>query len=120
MSEMSLESNGQSYRYRNEPQEWRKFRWPGDFEQVGARLAGITSRGTARAELTREGIWGLFHLLAEARLTAESGTQYLSVWDLPAENGLPVVVQYKIRADRENNVFARGLFSDLHLPASIF
>ncbi|MDO3379320.1 type VI secretion system membrane subunit TssM [Geoalkalibacter halelectricus] len=120
LSEMYLESNGQHYRYRNEPQEWRKFRWPGDMERLGARIHGVTGTGSGRAELGFEGIWGLFHLLGQADLRAESGTHYLSVWELDDGNGMPLAVQFRIRADRENNVFERGLFSDLSLPERIF
>jgi type VI secretion system protein ImpL len=120
LSEMFLECNGGSYRYRNEPQEWRQFHWPGDMQSPGARVYGITGLGTGRAELEFDGVWGLFHLLKKARLTAESGTQYLGVWELNDDHGMPVAVQFKIRADRENNVFERGLFSKLQLPYTIF
>ncbi|KIH76527.1 type VI secretion system protein ImpL [Geoalkalibacter ferrihydriticus] len=120
LSEMYLESNGQHYRYRNEPQEWRQFRWPGDMGRLGARIHGLTGLGTGRAELGFEGVWGIFHLLDRADLTVESGTHYLSVWDLDDGNGRPVTVQFRIRADRENNIFERGLFSKLNLPESIF
>ena len=30
IDEIIFESNGQEYRYRNEPEEWRRFTWPGD------------------------------------------------------------------------------------------
>ncbi len=120
ISEMYLESNGQNYRYRNEPQEWRKFRWPGDMENLGAKIHGVVGLGASRAELGFEGIWGLFHLLRQGQLSAENGTQYLSVWELDGNNGLPVTVQFKIRADRENNVFERGLFSQFAVPEKIF
>ncbi|WP_305044505.1 type VI secretion system membrane subunit TssM [Geoalkalibacter sp.] len=120
LSEMYLESNGQHYRYRNEPQEWRQFRWPGDLERLGARIHGINGVGNERAELGYEGVWGLFHLLKRAELTAENNTQYLGAWELDDSQGVPVKVLFRLRADRENNVFEPGLFSRLKLPEAIF
>jgi type VI secretion system protein ImpL len=119
MSEMYLHSNGQDYRYRNEPQEWRKFQWPGDMERLGARVRGISGTGSALAELAYEGVWGLFHLLDQAKVTAESGVQYLAAWELDGMN-VPVTIQFRIRADREQNIFERGLFSRMQVPENIF
>ncbi len=120
LSEMYFETNGQMYRYRNEPQEWRLFRWPGGHEKLGSRIHGIAGRGNARAELEFDGIWGIFHLLDQAKVTRESGTEYLNVWELSGINGRPVTVQFKIKADRENNVFDKNLFTAFAVPESLF
>lgn len=119
VSETLLTTNGQEYRYRNEPQEWRKFRWPGDAENLGAKVSGVAGR-VSRGELSRDGIWGLFHLMRRARVVQESGTQYLSIWELEGNNGLPVTVQFRIKADRENNLFDRKILAGFDLPESIF
>ncbi|BCR03015.1 type VI secretion protein IcmF [Desulfuromonas versatilis] len=120
LSEMYFEANGQMYRYRNEPQEWRVFRWPGSAEKLGARVYGINGRGGAKAALDFEGVWGLFHILDKARVSAEEGAQYLSVWELQDAGQEPIQVQFRIKADRENNVFSQGLFSDFRVPETIF
>lgn len=119
VSEMYLETNGQDYRYRNEPQEWRKFHWPGDMDRVGAKVRGVVGPGTARGELSHEGVWGLFHLLRQGRVNVESGTQYLVSWEIDG-NTMPVTVQFRIRADREQNVFERELFSRMQIPETLF
>jgi type VI secretion system protein ImpL len=120
LSETMIESNGQSYRYRNEPQEWRKFLWPGNGEGLGAKIQGVSGRSAARGELNYEGIWGLFHLLQKGKITQESGNQYLGVWEFTGSDGAPLMVQFKIKADRENNVFDRKVLSGYALPESLF
>ncbi len=120
LSEMNFEANGQSYRYRNEPQEWRPFRWPGGEDRVGARVHGITGKGNGRAELEFDGIWGFFHLLEQARTTRENSTEFLNVWELKGADGAPIVVQFKIKADRETSIFDPNLFSGFQVPENLF
>ncbi len=120
LSEMYFESNGQVYRYRNEPQEWRPFTWSAIAEKFSARIYGIAGRGEARAELDVDGIWGIFHLLDQAKVTRENGTQFLSAWEMKADNGTSILVQFKIKADRENNIFNPDLFTEFNLPTNLF
>ncbi len=121
LSEMVLETNGQVYRYRNEPQEWRRFSWPGQLDQIGARVAGVAMRGTAHAELRAGGQWGLFHLLKDARLTKEGGTEFLTEWDLDTDPGEPPIkVRFRIRADRQNSIFQQKVMSGFGVPGALF
>lgn len=120
LSEMTLESNGQVYRYRNEPQEWRRFSWPGPMQHIGARVAGRVSRGAFQGELAASGQWGLFHLLRDARLSEEGGTVYLSEWKLEAEGYGPISVRFRIRADRAHSVFHEQLIKGFGLPETVF
>ncbi len=119
LSEMLIESNGQSYRYRNEPQEWRRFTWPGSAERSGARIIGVSDRNNARAEISAHGLWGLFHLFKKAKVVKERGTQYLSVWEMESVNGKPIHVQFKVKADRYDNVFRPGLMTGLRMPETM-
>lgn len=120
LSEIYFESNGEVYRYRNEPQEWRPFRWSANAEKFGARVYGIDGHGEARAELQVDGIWGIFRLLDQAKVARESGTQFLNIWEMKGDNGTPVVVQFKFKADRENNLFDPNLFTSFNLPTNLF
>lgn len=120
LSEMSIEANGQNYRYRNEPQEWRPFRWPNGEERVGAKIHGITGKGGSRGQLEFDGVWGIFHLLEQAKTTRDNGTEFLSSWELRSTDGTPITVQFKIKADRENNVFDQNLFAGFNVPDSLF
>jgi len=119
LSQTLLESNGQIYRYRNEPQEWRRFKWPGTKGPAGARVVGVSAKANIRAEVSAQGVWGLFHILQKADVKKEPGAQYLSVWKISAANGNPIRVSFKFKADRRNNVFVPGLLRGLRLPASI-
>ncbi len=116
LSEILLETNGQMYRYRNEPQEWRRFTWPGEANRSGARVIGVSEKQNLRAEMTEHGLWGLFHLFRKARVVRERGAQYLSEWTMKAANGRPVKVRFKVKADRYNNVFQPGLMRGLVMP----
>jgi len=120
LREMQLESNGQLYRYRNGPQIWQRFDWPGDMQQIGARVMGIADDGRAMGELRAEGPWGLFHLLSQADIKKVAGTHYKTIWKLPSSDGGTVTVAFKLRADREDNIFNLKLINTFRLPGSLF
>jgi type VI protein secretion system component VasK len=65
------------------------------------------------------GDWSLFHLLQDAT-SSDQGIQYNLSWELKNEQELPVTVQLTLRPDRQNNIFAKGLFSTFRLPSQIF
>ncbi len=120
LSEIVLESNGQSYRYRNGPQEWRRFQWPGDLQRIGALVAGTISRGNARAELEASGPWGLFHLLRDAEITSQTSTIFKLEWQLTVGSRAPVPVRFMVRAGRQDSLFGGSLMSGFALPGSLF
>ena len=119
LSEIVFEANGQVYRYRNEPQEWRRFDWPGDFDQGGARLLALSTRSHVRYELSADGLWGVLELLRKAQLTHEQGTQYLSQWRMEGPGGAPVEVAFRLKLDRHTNVLSPGLLEGMRLPARL-
>lgn len=116
LSEIVLETNGQVYRYRNEPQEWRKFVWPGSVNSSGAKIIGISEKNNIRVEYESHGVWGLFHLLSKARIVKQRGIQYLSTWNMKTYKGDLIKVKFKIRADRRNNILKSNMFKRLYLP----
>ena len=119
ISEIALETNGQLYRYRNGPQEWRRFKWPGNSDSTGASVTAISELNNMRAEQSEHGMWGIFHLFKKARLVKERGTQYLSEWNMEAINGKPVRISFKVKADRSNNLLQPGLFDKYSIPKRI-
>jgi len=119
LDEIILETNGQSFRYRMGPQEWRKFKWPGDSEQSGARIVGISDSRNVRAEIEEFGVWGVFHLFKKARMTKERGTQYNTMWSIPTRNSKSVEIQFKLKADKHNNLFRPGVLSSFALPKKL-
>jgi type VI secretion system protein ImpL len=119
LDEIILETNGQSFRYRMGPQEWKKFKWPGESEQSGARLIGVSDKRNVRAELEEVGVWGVFHLFDKAKMTRERGTQYNSMWSIDSYNSKPVKIYFKLKADKHNNLFRPGILSNFALPKKI-
>jgi len=120
LREMQIESNGQHFRYRNGPQVWQRFDWPGDMNQIGARVMGIADDGRAVGELRADGPWGLFHLLTLANIEKTNGTHYKTSWELPSSDGGTVSVSFKLRADRQDNIFNLKKIKAFELPQSLF
>ncbi|MCG5496336.1 type VI secretion system membrane subunit TssM [Ectothiorhodospira variabilis] len=123
LSEVVFESNGQVYRYRNEPQEWRRFAWPGDAGTPGARVRAVDHHGLATGEYRQEGIWGLFRLLHEAHVEADDGEGhvYTTRWQLPHQGqGDPQEIRFRIRPDRQQNFLRQQLFTGFELTRSPF
>ncbi|TVQ74157.1 MAG: hypothetical protein EA372_03400 [Chromatiaceae bacterium] len=123
LSEVVFESNGQVYRYRNEPQEWRRFAWPGDAGTPGARVRAVDHHGLATGEYREEGIWGLFRLLHEAHVEADDGEGhvYTTRWQLPHQGqGDPPEIRFRIRPDRQQNFLRQQLFTGFELTRSPF
>lgn len=120
LREMQIESNGQLFRYRNGPQIWQRFDWPGDMKQIGARVMAVADHGRAVGELRADGPWGLFHLLTMASIKKESGTHYKTSWELPASDGGTVSVSYNLRADRQDNILKFKMISSFDLPKYLF
>ncbi|MDX1805053.1 MAG: type VI secretion IcmF C-terminal domain-containing protein, partial [Alcanivorax sp.] len=119
VSEIMLETNGQTYRYRNGPQEWRRFTWPGDQSMVGARIAGVSRRGKVRDEIKANGQWGLFRLLNKAAISREGGSEFMLQWELNGGLSDPLMVRYRLRADRQANVFRHHLLSRFNVPDNL-
>jgi type VI secretion system protein ImpL len=119
LKETLIVSSGQSYRYRNEPEEWRRFVWPGSSSNLGAKISAVTSDGE-RAELFHSGHWGLFHLLQKATVAKQRGNIYLSSWSLKTKSGESVRIKFQLRADRQNNLFGKGVLQSFRVPESPF
>ncbi|MFV1983386.1 MAG: ImcF-related family protein, partial [Thiohalomonadales bacterium] len=119
LDEIIMETNGQSFRYRMGPQEWKNFKWPGDSEQSGARIVGISDKRNVRAEIEEVGVWGVFHLFRKAKMTRERGTQYNTVWTIDSFNSKPVKIHFKLKADKFNNLFRPGVLSSFALPKKL-
>ncbi|WP_217900126.1 type VI secretion system membrane subunit TssM [Noviherbaspirillum humi] len=69
LSEISLEIDGQAVKYRNGPQIWTGFSWPGVPEGAaqGARIQTVSFSGAANTVAGFDGRLGLLRLLAAAR-----------------------------------------------------
>lgn len=116
VEELLFDTNGQLYRYRNEPEEWRRFSWPGQSQHGGARIYLAKNAKQDWAEIQYDGLWGFFHLLEQAKLKTDGGAQYMGEWTLISQQGKKVPVKMKLRADKQTNVLEPGVLIGFTLP----
>jgi type VI protein secretion system component VasK len=125
LKEIRLVSNHQSYRYRNDPQEWQSLHWELDQNDVDTVLEIITSSGSV-GSIEIESPWGLFKLLQKAALLRNKDGSFHARWKIRADNGHVYVVNLLFRGRGEamphpnNNLFEVLLFNNFRLPSSIF
>lgn len=119
LSESTINVDGSTYRYRNGPQEWRKFDWPGS--SPGARIQGIRAGSVTRGEISAEGTWAWLRLLDKAKKRgSSSGTSFLASWSIRDNAGQRISVRFRIRPDRHNNPFKKNILRGYHLPGTVF
>ena len=118
LSESTLGIDGAELRYRNGPQEWTNFSWPG--QNPGARVRAVRLGTLASGELATEGPWALFRLLDKAHVSARQGDTFNATWSVSDNNKQRLSVSFKIRADRSAAMFQPGLLQGYRLPAEVF
>ena len=118
LAEMTFESNDDAYRYTHGPHIWEDFNWPGKMGQVGAKII-IMKPYTPSKQYVESGVWGLFRLLNQGDVISEGNAQYLLSWKLRAADGDDVMVQYRMRANKQRNGFNPKLFNNFQLPEKI-
>lgn len=62
------------------------------------------------------GPWALFRLLNQAAISRESSSEFVLKWELNGGLSDPLVVRYRLRADRQANVFSQRVLSSFNLP----
>lgn len=118
MSESVLNIDGAESRYRNGPQEWQNFTWPG--QNPGARVRGLRIGNLAGGELVTDGPWALFRLLEKAQISSNQGDTFVATWSLLDSNRQRLNVSFKIRPDRSASLFQTGMLQGYRLPAEVF
>lgn len=118
IQELSLTTNQDTYRYRNEPQEWRRFSWPGDMSTLSAKIAAISQQGQ-QGKLQTQGVWSLFKLLEKAEFSSTNQGKYVGRWRLKTESGEMIQCSFMFKGDRKDNLFEQLFVTPLQLPKSI-
>lgn len=120
LSEYSLFVAGNTFRYRNEPQEWVRFKWPGE-EMVEMAWVKAKSVNSGKAgNINCDGVWGFFRLLEKAYITNDSyGLSYKAKWKLSTSDGEVMPVNIKIKPERTSDAFKSLLFTRSPLPDDI-
>lgn len=123
VKETYLGFSDQGYRYRNEPEEWRRFRWPGDGPTENARLYGITSDGT-RLGIERGGPWALLRVFSAAKVKWLRGNEYRLSWTLDNDTSGAQLnslnVSFNLKSGRHSGLFNRQTMTSFSLPDSLF
>jgi type VI secretion system protein ImpL len=118
LGESVLSIDGTDYRYRNGPQEWVNFVWPG--QNPGGRVRGIRAGNLANGELSVDGPWALFRLLEKSQISSQQDDTFVATWSLVDSSKQRLNVSFKIRPDRSSSLFRSGLMQTYRLPAELF
>ena len=118
LSESALSIDGADLRYRNGPQEWMNFTWPG--QNPGGRVRGVRMGNLASAELSTDGPWALFRLIEKAHISSSQGDTFTASWTMSDSNRQKLSVSFKIRGDRSAALLKPGSLQSYRLPAEVF
>ena len=118
LSETSITIDGTDLRYRNGPQEWQNFVWPG--QNPGGRVRGVRNGNLASAEIVTDGPWAFFRLIDRAQISSRQGDTFVATWSMTDSNKQRMSMSFKVRADRSAALFQPGDLQSYHLPAEVF
>lgn len=118
LNESLIGIDGTEFRYRNGPQEWQNFVWPG--QNPGGRVRGVRNGNMASGELLTEGPWALFRLFEKAQISARQGDTFVASWSLNDSSKQRLSISFKVRADRSASLFQPGALQGYQLPAEVF
>ncbi|WP_165721760.1 MULTISPECIES: type VI secretion system membrane subunit TssM [unclassified Pseudoalteromonas] len=109
----------QGYRYRNEPEEWRNFSWPGRGAAEKAVLYGLDNKGR-RISIEQDGPWALLKVLNSASVKWIKGTEFLATWELKDKSDEVLTVQFSLKSGRNSGIFSKYMLTSFALPSSLF
>lgn len=91
LSEILIEVDGQSLRYRNGPQSWSGFSWPNVSGSgvEGARIQVVSFAGVSTSVANFTGRLGLMRLLSQAQVDERNGGTAVLEWRLKPASGEP-------------------------------
>ncbi len=118
ISEINLQSAGQTERYSNGPQQWVDFVWPGKVQQQETQLSIVSSSDESLNSADFVGVWGIFHLLDKAAVKKVTATQYNYHWDIKGPQQSKSV-SIAIRSDKPYSQFSQQLWHKFTLPKQI-
>ncbi|MFL5348288.1 MAG: type VI secretion system membrane subunit TssM [Hyalangium sp.] len=94
LASITFSVDGKSVEYKNGPEEWYPFSWPGDGKKSGAFIKVRNNRGQVET-LDQDGEWGLFRLMEIGAPQVDKGARVFSVtWKMPSV-GADVVIDFR-------------------------
>ncbi|QBC45593.1 type VI secretion system membrane subunit TssM [Iodobacter fluviatilis] len=117
LSEIVLEVDGQEMRYRNGPQPWQSFNWPGNGNTQGARIQVVAFNGASAVISNQQGRMGWMRLLAQAQLEQHDGDSATLSWKIrKGDAGDAEYVRFNFRAVSGVNPLQLSGLRKLSLP----
>ncbi|MDN0083408.1 type VI secretion system membrane subunit TssM [Crenobacter sp. SG2305] len=119
LSEISLGIDGQELRYRNGPQQWQSFTWPGN-GQAGARIQVVAYNGATSVVGSQQGRMAWMRLLAQAKVEQEDAGSAVLSWRIrKGDAGDADSVRFNYRVVGGVNPLQLTRLSKLTLPERV-
>jgi type VI secretion system protein ImpL len=122
IAEVTFDVEGESRKYRNEPEQWLRVTWPGKTHGAWLRVRGA---GGLDEVIARPGDFGLFRLLDAADIKpghagdrADGAPTIVATWELKAARD-KAFVKLDLRPARNENPLAPGYFKNYTCPRLI-
>lgn len=119
LSEILLEIDGQTLRYRNGPLSWTGFAWPGAGPAQGARIQAVTLQGAGAEVRNAPGRLGLMRLLAQCRIERPEAPESLLEWRFSGTGGQARAVRFLLRRVSGPDPLRLAALRQHSLPARI-
>jgi len=95
LSSITFSVDGKEVVYKNEPERWTQFTWPGDGKTSGAFIKVRSPKISGPEELIQQGEWGLFRLMEEGVPQIAKGSRVFTMtWKMPQTRS-EVVIDFK-------------------------
>jgi len=82
LASVSLTVDGDTFEYRNGPEEWRSFKWPSPGKTPGASIRVRDPRGKVEV-IQQDGDWGLLRLFEQGTVHSSSPAMFTLSWRVP-------------------------------------
>ena len=116
LSQITFSVDGKEVVYKNEPERWTQFTWPGDGKTSGAFIKVPQPEDQRPEELIREGEWGLFRLMEEGVAQIDKGSRVFTMtWKMPQHE---VGGGHRLQARAHRHAVLRHLAGAGHAGAS--
>ncbi|WP_240929209.1 type VI secretion system membrane subunit TssM [Iodobacter violaceini] len=120
LSEIMFEVDGQEMRYRNGPQPWQSFSWPGTGNTQGARIQVVAFSGVSAVVSNQQGRMGWMRLLAQAQVEQHDADSATLTWKIRrGDAGDADVVRFNFRAVSGVNPLQLSGLRKLSLPERV-
>jgi len=119
LKEIRLVTNRQTYRYRNDPQEWQWLQWKLADRVDETSLEVVTASGSV-GNIEFDSPWGLFRLFQKAIITPISDNEFRAHWTIHADNGRNYRVDFLVKTSESNNLLKLVLFQRFEVPERLF